>query len=298
MQNLKMTERLMAATILLNLILGASTYSYNDVQNWGDTFSKCKGRNQSPIIFNGRIGPGSPDDKNNMKFMDITKFPTRMTIKNTGHTVVIRPEWSGKAPELAGGPLNGTYVFEKITFHWTKEQDKMGSEHMNYEFTKPAWADMEMHMIFYRKDLNTFHKAESADEGLTIISFMLVTGNKYEGTMLKELEESLDKVQSINSTSEIRSFASSSLFTLPPNPFIFYKGSLDYPPCSESVAWLLCQVHIPISKALLTSFRNIKFSNGDVSNVRPLQAQEDRQAKFEYINYDFSAIMKDVKLFQ
>ncbi|XP_033213826.1 carbonic anhydrase 7-like [Belonocnema kinseyi] len=198
-------------------------YSYKDAKNWGKKYSQCKGKHQSPITLKDDGPKYFPDHKKMLRLADFDKFPKKLSITNTGHTVEMKADWSGKPPSVTGGPLNGTYVFEKVTFHWAPK--------------KSGYSNPER--------------------------------------IFDNLERSLHKVQSLNSTAEVPPFRVASI--LENSAFLFYEGSLDYPPCSESVSWILYESSYPITDGL-----KIKLSDGDVSNVRPPQALNNRRINNVY----------------
>ncbi|XP_033213810.1 carbonic anhydrase 7-like [Belonocnema kinseyi] len=197
-------------------------FSYKDAKNWGKKYPQCNGKNQSPIMVIAESGGDyfQRIDKR-LKLTDFQTLPTKMTIKNTGHTVEIEAEWPGKLPRLTGGPLHGNYVFEKATFLWAP---------------KP-----------------TLDSAQEPEH------------------FFDELEKNLHKVQSINSTAVTPPMRLTSLVDDSSPHFLFYKGSLDYPPCSESVTWFTYIPTIYVRSKLVNEFRKIKLAEGDVTNVRPVQ---------------------------
>ncbi|XP_033213807.1 putative carbonic anhydrase 3 [Belonocnema kinseyi] len=103
--------------------------------------------------------------------------------------------------------------------------------------------------------------------------------------LLDSLEGILDKVQSPNSTAEITSTALVNILSNNVPPLAFYEGSLEYPPCSESVIWFINDSENSVSGDQLNAFRKIKLANDDVSNVRPAQALNDREVKRVYTKY-------------
>lgn len=67
---------------------------------------------------------------------------------------------------MSGGPLNGTYVFEQLHFHWG-ENDWEGSEDLinNHSFA------MELHAVFYKDDYGSMNGAVSHRDGLAVLAF-------------------------------------------------------------------------------------------------------------------------------
>ncbi|XP_033213813.1 carbonic anhydrase 6-like [Belonocnema kinseyi] len=139
--------------------------------------------------------------------------------------------------------------------------------------------DMEMHFYFYKKDLKSFKNAQSQKDGLAGLKVAFSTGLiDFNDHVFDNLVKNLHKVQSPNSTAVIRAIPIfESILNKSQPPFDYYKGSLDYPPCSESVIWIEFQPNYPTNKNLVNAFRKIKLAEEDVSNVRPYQALNGRQ---------------------
>ncbi|XP_033213834.1 carbonic anhydrase 6-like [Belonocnema kinseyi] len=239
----------LVATVLFIITLRANAFSYKNAKNWGKKYSKCNGKNQSPIFIKSPSVMGFPDwKKTPLKLTNFEKSPKKLTIKNTGHTVEMTAEWTGDAPSCSGGPLRGKYVFGKATFLW----DPKGWSHSE-ELVPMERQDMEMHMFFYRTDLKSFDKAESKKGGLAV--FSLEFSSRYDNpeNFLDKFEGSLHKVRSLKSTANVPPFPLANYIKNMSSmvPFTFYEGSLDYPPCSESVAWFLVGNRGAIPKSLI-----------------------------------------------
>ncbi|XP_033213821.1 carbonic anhydrase 7-like [Belonocnema kinseyi] len=99
---------------------------------------------------------------------------------------------------------------------------------------------------------------------------------------LDDFSETLHKIRSPNSTAEIKPFPLLNDFDNAYTSFLFYEGSLDYPPCSESVTWFIVEYPIHVIDSVLNEFKKIKLSEGDVSNVRPTQPLNKRELKYVY----------------
>lgn len=67
---------------------------------------------------------------------------------------------------IKGGPLNSTYVFKQLHFHWG-QNDLEGSEDRinNHSFA------MEMHAVFFNNLYQSLSNAVSHPDGLAVLSF-------------------------------------------------------------------------------------------------------------------------------
>ncbi|XP_033213822.1 carbonic anhydrase-related protein-like [Belonocnema kinseyi] len=278
-----MKQLCLTATILLGLIVGTNTFSYKEAKNWGKQYPECNGKHQSPVIYTPIGQEGFPNISKILRLTDFQKLPKKLTMKNNGHTVEMKADWNGKPPSCTGGPLHGNYVFEKATFHWApkkwaEEVDATAQEEDSFLYD----IYMEMHLFFYRTDLKSFEKAQKQKGGLAVFKMAFQSRFLNPEHLFDNLEKKLHKVQSPNSTTEITPFRLLSHFDDLYTPFIFYEGSLDYPPCLESVTWFIYETGTAIKESLVKEFRKIKLANGDVSNVRPTQPLNKRQVKIVF----------------
>lgn len=66
----------------------------------------------------------------NLKFVNYAISPKKLLVINTGFTLAleVETEYESQLPRVSGGGLNGSYMFQKLWFHWGSE-DNQGSEH-------------------------------------------------------------------------------------------------------------------------------------------------------------------------
>ncbi|XP_033213817.1 carbonic anhydrase 1-like [Belonocnema kinseyi] len=107
------------------------------------------------------------------------------------------------------------------------------------------------------------------------------SGGDYPEVYFDAVEEISHKVRSPNSTADLAPVCIKGILEdmTRKASFFFYEGSLDYPPCSESVSWFIVDYCGPITKGLINGLKKIKLAEGDTSNVRPPQALNKRQVK-------------------
>ncbi|XP_033213820.1 carbonic anhydrase 7-like [Belonocnema kinseyi] len=282
-----MNQSHLIATILFGIVLRTNAFSYKDAKNWGKKYPKCNGPYQSPISFEPTGQNGFPSISKELILTGFNKTPKKMTMKNTGHTVEIKADWNGKSPSCTGGPLRRKYIFEKATFHWAK---------------KPVMYPNPIHWLDEMS--KTLNKVRSPNSTAEIKPFSLLNSFNNHHFPLVFYEGSLDYppcsesvtwfileggmpvidsvVRSPNSTAEIKLFPLLNCFDNGYTPFLFYEGSLDYPPCSESVTWFIVEAGIPVIDSVVKEFKKVKLAEGDVSNVRPTQPLNKRQVKYVY----------------
>ncbi|XP_028143713.1 carbonic anhydrase 1 [Diabrotica virgifera virgifera] len=237
---------------------------------WGLTYKGCNGgKLQSPIDIeiNNVVKINFPP----LSFENFDKPLETVRLENNGHTVQLSIR-QGDIPKIRGGPLNGTYRFQQLHFHWGKD-DHEGSENLINNRSYP----LETHLVFYKEDYGNFSNALADDDGLTVLSFLyhitILENKKYE-----KFEQELPQVENMNSSVEIVNFDSLNDFTTTDRDTYFtYKGSLTTPPCSEVVTWIEFAQTIPLSHEQLQVFRLITGNAGKIDhNFRPVQAVNDR----------------------
>lgn len=158
---------------------------------------------------------------------------------------------SKRQPLLSGGPLNGSYEFAQLHFHWGSEDD-IGSED---EIDGKSYA-MEMHFVFFKKEYLNADAAMAYSDGLCVLAIFfevqhsnlsnLSNANKISfqvgeihnpnfDVFTKVLEEIIQPETS--ATFDV----SPALIDLLPDDYTHYFtyfGSLTTPPCAEVVTWI------------------------------------------------------------
>ncbi|XP_049820784.1 putative carbonic anhydrase 3 [Aethina tumida] len=236
---------------------------------WGNKFEKCVGKHQSPIDIDVHIVKKVVLPK--LKFNFFNKPLNLVTLENNGHTVRLSIK-DGPAPSIHGGPLNGTYLFNHLHFHWG-DNDTLGSENMVNHNSFP----LELHMLFFNSYYKSVEEASKYSDGYVVLSFLYSTSNK-PNKHYNIFETGLESIQQMNATKELGNFPSLDKFTMTDrNVYFTYEGSLTTPPCSEIVTWIEFQNTIPISHDQIDAFRQLDGVNGKLRhNYRPTQSINDR----------------------
>ncbi|CAH0553875.1 unnamed protein product [Brassicogethes aeneus] len=236
---------------------------------WGKRYKQCVGKHQSPIDI----------DIHNVQMVNLPKLrfdffnkPLRnVRLTNTGHTVKMTIE-EGPTPTINGGPLNGTYEFNHLHFHWGNN-DTHGSENMLNHNSFP----LELHVLFYNKYYGSLDEASKHTDGYLVLSFLYSTSTR-SNKHYDLFESGLSKIVKINSTYKLNNFESLDKFTTARKDSYFtYEGSLTTPPCSEIVTWIEFRDTIPITHEQIEHFRQLNGPHGKLThNYRPTQNLNDR----------------------
>lgn len=83
--------------------------------HWGEQYNACFGKHQSPINIEMLNVKSLSLPK--LEFKNFESTPKSTSLKNNGHTVMFTIDAAEK-PQVSGGPLNGTYQFTQLHFHW------------------------------------------------------------------------------------------------------------------------------------------------------------------------------------
>ncbi|XP_033225774.1 putative carbonic anhydrase 3 [Belonocnema kinseyi] len=118
--------QILSAVVFITQLTGIFSFNYQQVNEWSGTDKEYAGRRQSPVnIVTRQI---KKELKENLKMSGGEIKPTRIEVKNDGHTVKFSPIYPSERPSISGGPLNGVYYLDSFHFHWSVTNSK-GSEH-------------------------------------------------------------------------------------------------------------------------------------------------------------------------
>lgn len=138
---------------------------------------------------------------------------------------------------------------------------------------------MEAHFVFYNSLYKTVEEAKSHKNGLAVLALFYDITESYRETSNPFIQY-LNNVIQPNTEFRItypRTFSLKEMMGVANWNFIFYRGSLTTPPCTESVTWIVALNPIPIHNAELLEFRNLKSSEGSmIQNFRPIQKLNQR----------------------
>ncbi|XP_065086353.1 carbonic anhydrase 2-like [Ochlerotatus camptorhynchus] len=231
------------------------------IEQWGLISKYCEGERQSPIDLDTSVAKTVPDPIP-LELVNVKENPINVRVKNNGHTVIFSLTYpASKGLGLRGGPLEGTFNFASLHFHW-------GSEHT----IDTEWFPLEMHMVFYNQDYGSLHKAQFQPNGLAVLGYFF---SNQSGTESRRWVDSLKSVKKAGSgyTFVHPSYMNlARIIGLKPKPYFYYRGSLTTPPCYETVSWIVQKEPLVISSAQLNLFECLKGKHGYLrGNYRPVQ---------------------------
>ncbi|CAD6185223.1 unnamed protein product [Caenorhabditis auriculariae] len=187
----------------------------------------------------------------------------RGELVNNGHSVQLKPELYGEAPEIYGGGLDQVYRLVQYHFHWGSNCCE-GSEHLIDGKSYPA----ELHLV---------HQGTEDPNMLAVIGVFLEIGD--DGSALAQEEQVLSRLQYNNSSAYVENIVLADKLPINRNSFFRYSGSLTTPPCSEVVTWTVFPQPIQVTEEQLDLFRNVEdpYRRPIVRNFRPVQELYDRE---------------------
>ncbi|OAD53952.1 Carbonic anhydrase [Eufriesea mexicana] len=240
--------------------------------SWGDDYKTCLGKFQSPIDI--REKDVTTVSFTQLEFSNVNNSHTAY-MTNNGHTVMIQ-SFDPNAPLISGGPINDTYVFQQLHFHWG-QNDNLGSEDLinNHSFS------MELHAVFWKKDYGSSEAALKHDDGLTVLGYLYQATDK-SNPVFDSITWQIPDITGVGSNITINDTSVLSKLIAPDlasaQNYFTYRGSLTTPPCLEIVQWIDFVQPQYISHEQLAAFRIIQSTDGTnlTHNFRPVQPLDGR----------------------
>ncbi|CAH8473635.1 unnamed protein product [Heterobilharzia americana] len=248
-----------------------------------------QGRHQSPI----NIVTSNLVYDHSLPVIEIEGLEKQLEliVENCGYD--IRISLTSESVQLNGGPFSYTYqiAFMQIKFGSTSNQ---GSEHMIDGKSFPG----ELQIYAFNSDLyHNFSYASYRPNGILALSVFFKLGNMTNKDLLGVVaaaEQTIFKGE----TSQLKGLELRSLLTST-HEFMTYEGSLPFPPCQETVTWIILNHPIIISETELKTLRRLRvahtlWSGSMADNFRPIQATNNRSVRTN-INFHSSNEACDVR---
>ncbi|KAK2816314.1 hypothetical protein Q7C36_022585 [Tachysurus vachellii] len=235
---------------------------------WNEVNAVCGGNKQSPI----NIVTKKTKKESSLTAFKFTGYrqPFTSTLKNNGQTVYLDIP-SGAT--LSGGNLSNTYNAVQLKFHWGSSSSP-GSEHTLDGEHYP----MELHILHIKNKYLTVDEALNDVTGQAILGFFFEE-SATENTEYSTFIAAVTKVQDAESHTDLNiSLNTLILSEMKLRDYYRYEGSQTIPGCSESVIWTMFKEPIPLSKAQLAAFFDLKSKDGKplVNTFRPVQPRKGR----------------------
>ncbi|CAH8458056.1 unnamed protein product [Schistosoma mattheei] len=247
------------------------------------------GRHQSPI----NIMTKNLVYDHSLSAMEIEGLEKQLEliVENCGYD--IRISLTNEFVQLNGGPSSYAYriSFMQIKFGSASTQ---GSEHTIDGKAFPG----ELQIYSFNNELyNNLSEAFYRPNGILAISVFFKIGNATNKDLLGVVaaaEQTIFKGETFQLKGlELRSLLTST------HEFMTYEGSLPFPPCHETVTWIILNHPIMITETELKTLRRLRvadtlWSGSMADNFRPTQAINNRSVRTN-INFRSSNEACDVR---
>jgi len=204
-------------------------------------------------------------------------------ITNEGSTVKLLPYGDDTLPTVEGGPLNVTYEFVELHFHWGEDESNNGSEHQIDGKSDP----LEVHLVHKNIHDEDIAEALTHENGLAVLGFKFdivrddIKINPAVDTLTKMARNHLTQPGTFEKTEKLPDNQDVALINFLPlflDEYFHYSGSLTTGSCSEAVNWMVFRHPLAIHKDNLRDFQSLMDKQGNrlVNNFRPCQPTNDR----------------------
>lgn len=292
----------MSAVSLHNLAsnIKEATWSFDNIElttgdttNWtlGNeeqltrTFAQCNGSHQSPINIESRLL------KENLALrLGLTAYdkPISGFLMNQFPTFRLVPRYSFEYPKPSAlisssmarsfNPYaDSHFVLNYIQFHWSNEEDAHDSQ--SGHKLEGLGSPVEIHFVHVNTAYTNLDEAYSRPDGLMILAVMAVPSNQVESYVFDRI---LDKLSNITGHQQQVAFDEDSTWrTLLPQDtsrFYRYHGSMMWPPCHESVQWIIFENKLKLGSRQLKRLRRFKFIGKDLATGQQIDWSSQRRS--------------------
>lgn len=216
-------------------------WNFNYFEYWSSVYPSCKGDLQSPVNIPSSLFSLN-DPIKNYKLPGFLKGQT-MIRKNQ---LIIKSSIEPGEFSFFFWDTEESYYFDELNSHFDCTSQNEGSEH-SIEGKKLFG---EMQFKFYNSRYNR-ENASNYKDGIIIISHFFEEKYIKKDLPLLAYLLTLEDAFSANPESILDvpedSYEIDSLFLfIIQGKSVIYRGSLDYPPCSQTVIWIIFDSYLPI----------------------------------------------------
>lgn len=265
----KFAVTFLAAYFTVNLV--ASDWHYpkelpngvlSDDEDWGGICAS--GKRQSPVDL--AVDASIRGEFNSFIFHNYDAPMKNPNVINNGHSIQIS---TVPGPiSIAGGGLNGNYIFDQMHFHWASEHTINGGRYA-----------LELHMVHHDKRYDTIQRAAQEKNGVAVLGILFHVTKDPNPIVEKMLENSHRVFESSGTNTTYKDQLLLSEF-LPKNKetYFRYEGSLTTPGCGEAVVWTVFNQSLPLSIEQLERFKSVHDDSGhelkhNYRHIQPLNSR-------------------------
>ncbi|XP_058839288.1 carbonic anhydrase 7-like [Topomyia yanbarensis] len=240
--------------------------------------NRRKALRQSPIALSSTKSMPAVE-KRPLELLGYQEDPIQVIVTNNGHSALFTFQFPcDEAIIERGGPLPGEFQFDSLHFHWGANS-KRGAEHV----IKGRRYAMEMHLVFFNRQYDSFMEARTEQNGLSVLGIF------FDKSCVAPDYGWIAALSKVRPAGASYALPDPSVFNIKEligqnrRPYFYYHGSLTSPPFFETVCWIVQKTPLPISEAQLKMFRSLRNNSGEplVDNYRELQ-DSNRRPVFRY----------------
>lgn len=289
----------------INLKTTDTNWTLQEINQNTKIFATCNGSRQSPINVETKIAKLNPSLRLGLTAYDkpvlallINKFPTFQI-----HPISLRwPRPSAlvsSSVARAFNPLADKYfALSHIQFHWSHQDNADLQANSRPELRSSVHSidnldhPMEIHFVHLNTAYASIEEALSKPDGLLILAVM-TTASSHESYLFDRILDELTNLTNTGQQSIIEEESTWRSF-LPSDTSHFYRyqGSMIYPPCYESVDWIIFDEKLRLGRRQLRRLRRFKFNSYDLRTNkeidwsiqrRPIQALNNRTIECSFL---------------
>ncbi|CAH2105827.1 unnamed protein product [Euphydryas editha] len=252
--------------LVKNSTLVPKDWCYNDQNQWYKVYPQCGGRSQSPVDL-PTLGLVKAKGRH-LRFINYDVLPRRLTLSKNGKQIILYGEWEyHHQPLVYGGAAHSRrYVFHSMILHYHSEHSIGGLQY-----------PLETQVLHISAEFKTLEEALASSSRDHQALLGIVNLYKFKNHTHRGLEEFLNvgyRSLGINTSMTPRAL---SYFNPPFKEYVCYQGSLTYPPCTETVLWLVRGRALPITREIITLAATL-FDDGEKGSfIRQPQPLNDRK---------------------
>ncbi|XP_045446701.1 carbonic anhydrase 3-like [Melitaea cinxia] len=233
---------------------------------WHKLYPQCGGRSQSPVDLPA-FGLIKAKGRH-LRFINYDNIPRRLTLSKNGKQIVLYGEWEYcHQPLVYGGAAHSRrYVFHSMILHYHSEHRIGGLQY-----------PLETQVLHISAEFRTLEEALASSSRDHQALLVIVNLYKFKNHTHRGIEEFLNVANSslgINTSITPRDLA---FFNPPLKEYVCYQGSLTYPPCTETVLWLVRARALPVTREIIKIAANLFEDDVKGSFIRQPQPLNDRK---------------------